>query len=49
MGIYRDNLLIIVIVQNTLDLSFTDIAFVMYFIILDKFVSWRYGKNTLCP
>ena len=48
MGIYRDNLLaivigdnflpIIVIAQNRLDLSITDIAFVvgLYFVIADK-------------
>ena len=46
MGIYRDkssaivignNLLpIIVIAQNSLDLSITDIAFVLYFVIADK-------------
>ena len=49
MGIYRDNLSaivihnnfwsIIVIAQNSLDLSITDIAFVIYFIIADKL--WR--------
>ena len=47
MGIYRDNLLtivigdnflpIIVIAQNSLDLSITDIAFAIYFVITDKF------------
>ena len=46
MGIYRDNLSailigdnflsIIVIVQNSLDLSITVIAFVIYFVIADK-------------
>ena len=46
MGIYRDNLSamvigdnflqIIVIAQNSLDLSITDIAFVIYFVIADK-------------
>ena len=37
MGIYRDNLLpIIVIAQNMFDLSITDIAFVIYFVIADK-------------
>ena len=37
MGIYRDNLsLIIVIAQNSLDLSITDIAFSIYFVIVDK-------------
>ena len=46
MGIYRDNLLaivigdnflpIIVIAQNCLDLSITDIAFVIHFVIADK-------------
>ena len=46
MGIYRDNLSaivisdiflpIIVIAQNSLDLSTTDIAFVIYFVIADK-------------
>ena len=46
MGIYRDNLsaivigdslsLIIVIAQNKFDLSITDIAFVIYFVIADK-------------
>ena len=46
MGIYRDNLSaivigdnllpIIVIAQNCLDLSVTDIAFEMYFVIADK-------------
>ena len=46
MGIYRDNLSaiiigdnflpIIVIAQNNLDLSITDIAFVTHFIIADK-------------
>ena len=45
MGIYRDNLSaividdflpIIVIAQNCLDLSITDIAFVMHFVIADK-------------
>ena len=46
MGIYRDNLSaivigdnllpIIVIAQNMFDLSITDIAFVMYFVIADK-------------
>ena len=46
MGIYRDNLSaivigddflpIIVIVQNSLNLSITDIAFVIYFVIADK-------------
>ena len=46
MGIYRDNLSaivigdnflsIIVIAQNSLDLSITVIAFVIYFIIADK-------------
>ena len=46
MGIYRDNLSaivignnflpIIVIAQNCLDLSITDIAFVVYFVIADK-------------
>ena len=44
-GIYRDNLSaividdflpIIVIAQNSLDLSITDIAFVIYFVIADK-------------
>ena len=37
MGIYRDNFLsIIVIAQNSLDLSITVIAFVIYFVIADK-------------
>ena len=46
MGIYRNNLLaivigdnllpIIVIAQNCFDLSITDIAFVIYFVIADK-------------
>ena len=46
MGIYRDNssrivigdilLPIIVIAQNSFDLSITDIAFVIYFVIADK-------------
>ena len=46
MGIYRDNLSaivigdnflpIIVIAQNTFDLSITDIAFVIYLVISDK-------------
>ena len=46
MGIYRDNLsaivigdnllLIIVIAQNSLDLSITDIDFIIYFVIADK-------------
>ena len=46
MGIYRDNLSaivigdnflpIIVIAQDSLDLSITDIAFVKYFVIADK-------------
>ena len=46
MGIYRDNLLaivigynflpIMVIAQNSLDLSITDIAFVINFVIADK-------------
>ena len=46
MGIYRDNLSavvigdnllpIIVIVQSSFDLSITDIAFVIYFVIADK-------------
>ena len=37
MGIYRDNLLpIIVIAQNSFGLSITDIAFVIYFVIADK-------------
>ena len=46
MGIYRDNLLaivigdnflpIIVIAQKSLDLSITDIVFVIYFVIADK-------------
>ena len=46
MGIYRDNLLaivigdnflpIIVIAQNSFDLSITDIAFAIYFVIADK-------------
>ena len=46
MGIYRDNLSaivisdnflpIIVIAQNSLDLSITDIAFVIYFVIADE-------------
>ena len=46
MGIYRDNLLaivigdnflpIIVIAQDSLDLSITDITFVIYFVIADK-------------
>ena len=46
MGIYRDNLSaiiigdnllpIIVIAQNKFDLSISDIAFVMYFVIADK-------------
>ena len=46
MGIHRDNLSaivigdnflpIIVIAQNSLDLSITDIAFVIYFVIADK-------------
>ena len=46
MGIYRDNLSaivigdnlspIIVIAQNMFDLSITDIAFEMYFVIADK-------------
>ena len=54
MGIYRDNFLpIIVIAQNSLDLSITDIVFVMYFVIAindslctqcSKLGSWRYGK-----
>ena len=37
MGIYRDNLLpIIVIDQNSFDLSITDIAFAKYFVIADE-------------
>ena len=46
MGIYRDNLSamvtgdnllpIIIIAQNNSDLSITDIAFVIYFVIADK-------------
>ena len=46
MGIYRDNLSaivigdnfkpIIVIAQNSLDLSITDIAFGLYFVVADK-------------
>ena len=41
MGIYRDNyrryfLPIIVIAQNSLDLSITNIAFVIYFVIASK-------------
>ena len=46
MGVYRDNLLaivigdnflpIIIIAQNNLDLSITDIAFVISFVIADK-------------
>ena len=46
MGIYRDNLLaivigdnllpIVVITQNSFDLSITDIVFVIYFVIADK-------------
>ena len=45
MGIYRDNLLAIVIgdnlipigiAQNSFDLSITDIAFVIHFVIADK-------------
>ena len=54
MGIYRDNFLpIIVIAQNSLDLSITDIAFAIYFVIAindslctqcSKLGSWRYGK-----
>ena len=46
MGVYRDNssaivigdnfLPIIVIAQNSLDLSITDIDFVIYFVIADK-------------
>ena len=37
MGIYRDNLLpIIVIAQSSYDLSITDIAFVIYFVIVHK-------------
>ena len=46
MGIYRDNLSaivigdnflpIIVIAQNSFDLSITDIAFSIYFVIADK-------------
>ena len=46
MSIYRDNLStivicdnllpIIVIAQNSFDLSITDIAFVLYFVIADK-------------
>ena len=46
MGIYRDNLSaivigdnllpIIVIAQNSFDLSITDIAFVVYFVIANK-------------
>ena len=46
VGIYRDNLSaivigdnflpIIVIAQDSLDLSITDIAFVIYFVIADK-------------
>ena len=46
MGIYRDNLSaivignnlfpIIVIAQNNFDISITDIAFVIYFVIADK-------------
>ena len=35
MGIYRDNLSSI-IAQNTFDLSITDIAFEIYFVIADK-------------
>ena len=63
MGICRDDLLaivigdnflpIIVIAQNSLELSITDIAFVMYFVIAinnslctqcSKLGSWHYGK-----
>ena len=46
MGIYRDNLSVIVIgdnllpiivvAQNMIDLSITDIAFVIYFVFADK-------------
>ena len=37
MGIYRDNFLpIIVIAQNSFDLSITDIAFVIYLFIADR-------------
>ena len=46
MGIYRDKLLLIIIgddllsiiamAQNSLDLSLTNIAFVIYFVIADK-------------
>ena len=37
MGIYRDNLSpIMVFAQNKFDLSITDIAFVIYFVIADK-------------
>ena len=46
MGVYRDNLSaviiadnlspIIVIAQNSFDLSITDIAFVIYFVIANK-------------
>ena len=56
MGIYCDNLSaivigddslpIIVIAQNSLDLSITDIAFVMYFVIADKLS--RYIHDSLC-
>ena len=59
MGVYRNNLLpIIVITQKSFDLSITDIAFVIYFVIAINdslctqcsiLASWRYGKNTRCP
>ena len=52
MGIYRDNLSaivigdnflsIIVIAQNSLDLSITVIAFVIYFVIADKLSRLRF-------
>ena len=46
MGVYRDNLLpIIVIAQNGLDVLITDIAFEIYFVIVDKLSQ---QKDSLC-
>ena len=57
MAIYRDNLLamcigdnilpITVIAKNSFDLSITDVAFVIYFVIADK-LSLIMEKNTVC-
>ena len=48
MGIYPDNvLLIIVIAENSFDLSITDITFVIYFVIADKRF-FIYAVGLLC-